>query len=190
MIRLKLLTFCILVVSSCGNPQTANISNSNLQVNQTPTYSLNQSENNFPLPKSTTQEVKVDDSEAIKEAKKRIDEKFQECSNGMTYTMSDSNIYEIEGFDYNVIPEKDRPTYIELKNKTTWFGKIVFRSMATRNYEIVSGCWSKYHSAFDKGTVSFSKDVGNWNLKGLENYKKPTCKDVEPYVVKKEVCPQ
>ncbi len=189
LICLTLSIAILFLITSCVS-QKENIHNSNLQPNQTSKSSSNNSENDVPLPKPTTQEVQVDVSEALKEAEKRIDGCFQKCSNGMTYTMSGSRIYEIENFDFNVIPEKDRPTYIELKNKTTWVGKIVFSSMATRDYEIVSGCWSKYNSTFDKMTLSFSKDDSIWNLKGLENYKSPTCKDVEPYVAKKNTCPQ
>ena len=176
-------------IISCGSP-SENISNSNLQANQTSKPSSNTSENDVMLPKPTKQEVQTDVSEAINEAKMKINERFQKCSNSLTYTMSGSRIYEIENFNFDVVSEKDRPTYVELKNKTTWVGKIVFSSMATRDYEIVSGCWSKYNSAFDKTSLSFSKDGGIWNLKGLENYKKPTCKDVEPYVAKKNICPQ
>ncbi len=188
LIRISLIIFLALAVSSCGS-QSENISNSNSQANQSPKNSSNLSENDVPLPKPTTQEIQVDVSEAKKEAKKRIDERFQKCSNGLTYTMSGSRIYEIENFDFDVVSDKNRPTYIELKNKTTWVGQIVFSSMATRDYEIVSGCWSKYNSTFDKMSLSFSKDDGVWNLQGLESYKKPTCKDVEPYVAKKDICP-
>ena len=189
LLRIGLIVVSVLVISSCV-PQNENSSNSNLQANKSPKTSSNLSENDVPLPKPTTQDIQVDVSEAKKEAEKRIDERFQKCSNGLSYTMSGSNIYEIEDFNYDVIPDKEKPTYIELKNKTTWVGQVVLHSLSTRQYEIVSGCWSKYNSTFDKMTLPFSKDDAVWNLKGLENYKKPTCKDVEPYVAKKNICPQ
>ena len=187
--RTILIIVSVLFLSSCV-PQKENRFNSNLQANKSSESSSTLSENDVALPKPITQETQVDVSQALGEVAKRIDERFQKCSNGLTYTMSGSSIYEIEGFDYDVVPEKERPTYIELKNKTTWVGQVILHSLATREYEIVSGCWSKYNSEFEKTIFPFSDDNDEWNLQGIERYKKPTCKDVEPYVVKKTICPQ
>lgn len=122
-------------------------------------------------------------SEAEQVARKKIDEKFQTCSDNdstetLTYTMLDDVIFEIKGFDHEVIADKDRPTFIDRENETPWVGKIVLNSLSTRSYGLSDDCWSKYYSKFDKMPLTFWKEEGSWNLTGLSDYVKPLCSDI------------
>jgi hypothetical protein len=138
----------------------------------------------MPLPSPTVQ--LTENTEAEKKAKELVENAFQECSNGMTYTLDGSKIIEIEDFGFNVEKTVDRPTRIEQKNDITWIGNISISSVSSRRYDVLNTCWSRFNEGLNL-RFSLKHENGNWNYY-FPTYKRPTCADVKRYLLVTKKC--
>lgn len=200
--RITLILVLALILISCSS-DTPVAPNSNTEAAKLTEPSANRTENSNSSLTQSNSKLRVNDSDAKDEMDRRFAEMFQTCRNGYTYTVSrtvlgtvsDSVIYEIEGFDKDLQSTKDRPDDIERSNGTYWIGSINIKSTKVRDYDILKGCWSKYYANFPTRSFGLTYAAENqygqpkWHLDGVEKYKRPSCSEVEEYINSKKICP-
>ena len=123
------------------------------------------------------------DSEPVEEAQRRIDEVFEKCPNGYTYTLADRrDIIEIEDLFHIVVPVDGRPTYPEVKDEVDWVANIVIRSTSSRTYDTLRGCWSAHNSGLND-SFSLVKEKERWKPPfSFPRYQHISCQEVHPYL--------
>lgn len=178
-----LILVLISVLVSCSQ-QSPNASNSQASTENSSVVSSN----TVGIPLRTPVATPIGDFEAIKEKDKRINSVFERCSNGMTYVVEGHHVIEIEKFDSRVESYKGTPDPIDLRNDITWKGSILVQSTASRSYDILNECWSKYNSGLN-GSFSLTYEAGVWlPPTTFPNYIRPSCNEIIPYLSKAKVC--